>query len=900
MSSRPATPCEARASTEDLGSAFDGACPPPDYRKALKVYFDELYPHLFRHLTRSSADARPTTRQKISQATEEQLWELSTDIYDEFVRRTSPSLQGTRSLPAQQGYHPKRNAARQKLASLSDERFEVLCGDVFQEISRRYPEFYNCESGDSISETSLALSCWIMRQEFPRGLQRARFPNKLRTTAPAYSTACPAIEEKPVVAYQDGSELDTTHSVDSARSEETLIASISESEKPRQATPSRRRRGKCGLHSLCPIWLRGLRKVIHRQPRAQNKTKESSRAAPDSSIPKKLVSKLGRPPPAPLPVYTNGTLSPLPTGGLPSDTPVPHTPTHGLLAQLNHLLPRHTIFHVRLHIHEIASVPLVSGEFAAKWRFKNVQAVPGSKQGFLGIGKRRRNTSRSRTPSGQEQDAQAKAGSEDGRDSGSASPEVGSSEDTPSIPSVVVSRHPGGAATQPPTPISQISPDWHPGPSLLSPSLSSSRIPTLSELSSSLYRQPEEQSTPSLTATTPVNGYASSRGITTFGQLKEHKVVWNHTVDVVVKMDVERDTLELLPNELKLEVMQRVIPNDPSAPQNPRLGVLYLNLAQYASPTTPSVTRRYLLQKSKTNATLKLTVQLECVGGERNFVAPPLPKGQILGGVKGVLDSDVLRLRPRIAGLERGMAMAMTGPMGFFPELGAGNGPGVKPGPFPTSNGAITVAGEQYTPDTLSLMYGPRMTENIIDAIFNPVPTTDKAKQGPFTYYLDPSEEESSTQPESSSPSSPTSTGSASSPHPRHPPHTIKHNKHGDGASVYSTESSSSVCESISVQSHHSHHSSASNAPSTSTHSTHSSLGIGLGVSMGPMGIVEQRRSSAESAGSGEAAEPAGRMKGWWKRMGHNTSGANSPMTRQETLTPPATSPAMPSVQIAI
>ncbi len=59
-----------------------------------------------------------------------------------------------------------------------------------------------------------------------------------------------------------------------------------------------------------------------------------------------------------------------------------------------------------------------------------------------------------------------------------------------------------------------------------------------------------------MTATTPVNGYASSRGMTTFGQLKEHKVVWDHTVDVVVKMDVERDTLELLPNELKLEVMQ--------------------------------------------------------------------------------------------------------------------------------------------------------------------------------------------------------------------------------------------------------------------------------------------------------------------------------------------------------
>ncbi|KAF9495182.1 hypothetical protein BDN71DRAFT_1506939 [Pleurotus eryngii] len=223
MSSRPTTPCEARNSTEDLGSASDGGCVPPDYGKALKVHFDELYPYLFRHLTRSSIDARPITRQKIGQAREEQLWELSTDIYDEFVRRTS--LQGAKFLPAQEGYHPKRNAARQKLASLPVERFEVLCGDVFQEISRRYPEFYDCESSASSSETGLALSCWLMRQEFPRGLQRARFPNKLRATAPTYSTACQAVEEKPVIAYQDGSELGTTHSVRLLRedSEECVV-----------------------------------------------------------------------------------------------------------------------------------------------------------------------------------------------------------------------------------------------------------------------------------------------------------------------------------------------------------------------------------------------------------------------------------------------------------------------------------------------------------------------------------------------------------------------------------------------------------------------------------------------------------------------------------------------------
>lgn len=50
--------------------------------------------------------------------------------------------------------------------------------------------------------------------------------------------------------------------------------------------------------------------------------------------------------------------------------------------------------------------------------------------------------------------------------------------------------------------------------------------------------------------------------------------------------------------------MQRVISGDPDAPQNPRLGAVYLNLAEYAD--AGSVTRRYLLRESKTNATLKV------------------------------------------------------------------------------------------------------------------------------------------------------------------------------------------------------------------------------------------------------------------------------------------------------
>jgi hypothetical protein len=44
-------------------------------------------------------------------------------------------------LPVREEFHPKRNQARQKLATLPTSRFEDLSSDVFFELARRYPEF---------------------------------------------------------------------------------------------------------------------------------------------------------------------------------------------------------------------------------------------------------------------------------------------------------------------------------------------------------------------------------------------------------------------------------------------------------------------------------------------------------------------------------------------------------------------------------------------------------------------------------------------------------------------------------------------------------------------------------------------------------------------------------------
>ena len=107
------------------------------------------------------ANSRSTARQKLTRLTRQQFQELSTDVYDELIRRknNSDSNQGAvivflrtplhhishftlvPFLPVRDDFHPKRNQARQKLATLPTSRFKDLSSDVYYELVRRYPEF---------------------------------------------------------------------------------------------------------------------------------------------------------------------------------------------------------------------------------------------------------------------------------------------------------------------------------------------------------------------------------------------------------------------------------------------------------------------------------------------------------------------------------------------------------------------------------------------------------------------------------------------------------------------------------------------------------------------------------------------------------------------------------------
>jgi hypothetical protein len=89
--------------------------------------------------------------------------------------------------------------------------------------------------------------------------------------------------------------------------------------------------------------------------------------------------------------------------------------------------------------------------------------------------------------------------------------------------------------------------------------------------------------------------------MTPYLKLKDHSVVWSQTLDPILKFEKRPRYFPIL----KLVVIQRINHEDPpGSPQNPRLGAVYLNLAEYINQG--NVKDRYLLGGSKTNARLKV------------------------------------------------------------------------------------------------------------------------------------------------------------------------------------------------------------------------------------------------------------------------------------------------------
>ncbi|KKY25824.1 putative cell polarity [Diplodia seriata] len=136
----------ARSSTGDglyAGSSQDRES--ISSRKALMIeeslaeHYHVLKIYLGRYLLDEKGNLRPNrARDKLLRLSSVQFQELSTDVYDESLRRederkrggpNAPGNDTPKFLPPKDNYHPKRNQARQKLSTLPIDRFRQLATD---------------------------------------------------------------------------------------------------------------------------------------------------------------------------------------------------------------------------------------------------------------------------------------------------------------------------------------------------------------------------------------------------------------------------------------------------------------------------------------------------------------------------------------------------------------------------------------------------------------------------------------------------------------------------------------------------------------------------------------------------------------------------------------------------
>ncbi|ORY06886.1 hypothetical protein BCR34DRAFT_489807 [Clohesyomyces aquaticus] len=119
--------------------------------ETLGEHYRVLKAYLGPYLNDEKGNPRPSrAKDKLTRLSAVQFQELSTDVYDESLRREQdrkrggPGAQGNdtpKFLLPKPNFHPKRNQARQKLSTLPLERFRQLATDVYYELERRFPRF---------------------------------------------------------------------------------------------------------------------------------------------------------------------------------------------------------------------------------------------------------------------------------------------------------------------------------------------------------------------------------------------------------------------------------------------------------------------------------------------------------------------------------------------------------------------------------------------------------------------------------------------------------------------------------------------------------------------------------------------------------------------------------------
>lgn len=122
----------------------------------------------------------------------------------------------------------------------------------------------------------------------------------------------------------------------------------------------------------------------------------------------------------------------------------------------------------------------------------------------------------------------------------------------------------------------------------------------------------------------PTRTSTEPKGATTLIPLRNHTATFNREIHCPVAIPLRSTSggrYQLQPSPVKLSIKQEVAGDD-GKKEETKTGQVLLDLSQFVgNGKGEGAPRRYLLRDCKTNATLKVTVKMEFVSGEPNFVA---------------------------------------------------------------------------------------------------------------------------------------------------------------------------------------------------------------------------------------------------------------------------------------
>ncbi|KAL4922680.1 N-terminal C2 in EEIG1 and EHBP1 proteins-domain-containing protein [Aspergillus aurantiobrunneus] len=137
----------------------------------------------------------------------------------------------------------------------------------------------------------------------------------------------------------------------------------------------------------------------------------------------------------------------------------------------------------------------------------------------------------------------------------------------------------------------------------------------------------------------PSSNASEHHGATDKALILDHKASWNYERTLQVRMTIDRDQT-LHECEIQFEVIQEF--SSGGHIEKNLLGRVKLNLSEYVdkSDDDEGIVRRYLMQDSKINSTLKIAIAVKQMEGDRNFTTPPLKSAMAFGGITGVVASE--------------------------------------------------------------------------------------------------------------------------------------------------------------------------------------------------------------------------------------------------------------------